>query len=117
MRHIGKTENEIAARTGLAVSTIITYIKRYNELGIMSIYTTEHKGQPSELNNYTEIIIEDFSKNPPSTIEEAIIKIEALTGIKRTETSVTLFLKKTGFQTKKQEAYPQKRTRQNKKNL
>ena len=117
MRYMGKTENEIVARTGLAVSTIVKYIKKYNETGIISIYTTEHKGQPSELNNHTEIIIEDFTKNPPSTIEEAIIRIEALTDIKRTETSVTLFLKKTGFHTKKQEAYQQKRTKQNKKNL
>ena len=55
------------------------------------------KGQPSELNQYGDILKEYFEKNLASSVAEASDAIEKLTGVKRSPTQVREFLKRTGL--------------------
>ncbi|MGH2416489.1 MAG: hypothetical protein ACRDEA_22905, partial [Microcystaceae cyanobacterium] len=57
----------------------------------------DYKGQPSELNQYSDIFKEHFEKNPASSVAEASDVIEKLTGVKRSPTQVREFLKRTGL--------------------
>ncbi len=115
-RALGKTENQIHEITGLAVVTIIRHVKKYNELGLGYLKENNYKGNVSDLDRYSELIISDFNNDCPKTIAEASKRIEKLTGIKRSATSIVGFLKKKDFHTKSQEAYQQKRTKKSKKN-
>jgi transposase len=117
LRAMGKTEKEIVLKTDVSVSTIISYVRDFNENGIKSIYRTKHKGQSSKLNDYAEEIMKDFEETPPKTIAEAAARIHKKTGLVRTYNAVRLFLLKRGFHTKNQEVYQQKQIRKNNKNL
>ena len=86
-----------------------------NELGFDYLKENNYKGNISDREDYSEIIIADFNKDCPKTIDEAAQRIEKLTGIKRGATSITGFLKKKGFHTRSQEVYRQKQTRKIKK--
>jgi uncharacterized protein YneF (UPF0154 family) len=47
------------------------------------------------MEEYRDAIEEELKKNPPETIKEAAAMIEKLSGIKRSDTQVRKFLKKT----------------------
>ncbi|BDA72027.1 hypothetical protein CAL7716_061930 [Calothrix sp. PCC 7716] len=57
----------------------------------------DYKGRPSELNQYSNILIEYLKEHPPSTVAEASDAIEKITGIKRSPTQVRDFLKREGL--------------------
>jgi transposase len=82
LRAIGKTESEIILKTDITVATIVSYVRDFNENGLESIYRTKHKGQPSKLNAYSKEIMEEFERNPPKTIAEAIVRIEKKQGLR-----------------------------------
>jgi transposase len=110
-RAIGKTEEQIREITGLSVTTIVRHIKKYNELGFAYLKENNYKGNTSDLEEFSGLIIADFNEKRPKTIDEAIERIEKLTGVKRSATRVTVFLKKNCLRTKKQEVYRQKQTK------
>ncbi|GMO28986.1 MAG: hypothetical protein Ta2B_09920 [Termitinemataceae bacterium] len=112
----GKTEKQIHELTELSVVTIIRHIKKYNKLGFDYLKENNYKGNTSDLEAYSELIITDFNKQCPATIEEAGKRIEKLVGIKRGAASITVFLKKRGFRTKAQEVFRQKQTKTLKNN-
>jgi transposase len=111
----GKTEKQIQEITELSVVTIIRHIKKYNELGFAYLKENNYKGNISELEALSALILADFNRQCPKTIAEACARIEKLTGIKRSETRITVFLKKKDFHTKKQEVFRQKQTKKNRK--
>ena len=111
----GYTEKEIKDITGLAVSTILTHVKRFKNEGINYIYTTNYRKNKPKLEPYTDIIIEDFKKENPQTIDEAIIKVKELTGVDIKRTTMRTFLKKTNLHIKNQEVSQQKQTKNNNK--
>ena len=94
-RAIGKTEEQIREITKLSVTTIVRHIKKYNELGFAYLQENNYKGNTSDLEAFSDLIIADFTKQCPKTIDEATDRIEKLTGVKRSATRVTVFLKKT----------------------
>ena len=62
----------------------------------------------SELMNHKDTIENYFREHPPSTIAEAIAKIEELTGIKRCPTQIRKFLKSIGMRCLKVGMVPSK---------
>jgi transposase len=84
----------IAELGGVSENTMREYFRLYQEGGVeklkeVTFYRPESKHQAhiTSLEAY-------FRDNPPASIKEAQSEIEALTGIKRSETQVREFLKK-----------------------
>jgi transposase len=88
--------------------TLQKWIHIFNKEGIEGLKKFHHKGQKSKLHGFSESIEEYFRSNPPRSIREACLKIEQLTGLKRTETSVRGFLKSLGMSVRKSGSVPGK---------
>ncbi len=82
-RALGKTERQIHEITELSAVTIIRHVKKYNELGLDYLKETNYKGNVSDLEGYSELIIFGFNNDCPKTIAEASERTEKPTGIKR----------------------------------
>ena len=81
----------------ISKTTLTKYIKQYQSGGVEELKKLDYKGQPSELNQHSDILKEYFEKNPASSVAEASDAIENLTGVKRSPTQVREFMKRTGL--------------------
>jgi len=97
-----------ALRAEKSENTLITYLEDYLEGGIEKLKEINFYRPQSELELHRGTIKEYFEKNPPATINEAIYKIEELTGIKRSHTQVRKFLKSMGMKCLKMGSLPSK---------
>jgi transposase len=98
----------------ISKTTLIVYLKKYQEGGREALKKLGYQGQSSELNQHNITIEEYFRKNPPRTVAEASAMIEELTGIKRSPTQVREFMKKIGMKTRKIGHVPGKATNSDK---
>jgi transposase len=89
--------NEIALIAGVSTRSVFDFIKMYNEGGLDHMTEINHYSPTSKLEEYSDIIQNEFEENPPASIREAKHRIKLLTGIKRSETQVRKFLKKLGM--------------------
>ncbi len=90
----GLSHQQIAKLVGVTQNTIRAYFKMYKAGGIEQLKQVTFYRPKSELQSYTTTLEAHFQANPPATIKEAQSEIEALTGIRRSETQVREFLKK-----------------------
>jgi transposase len=104
----GETHQKIAQLSGIHVNTVTKYLKEYEKGGIEKLKEVNFNKPESELINYKETIEEEMRKNPPASINQASMKIEELTGIKRSPTQVSVFLKKIGMKCRKVGVIPSK---------
>lgn len=105
----------IATLAGLSENTIRDYFQLYRAGGIDKLKKVNFYRPESELVTHATSLEAYFRENPPATIKEAQSEIEALTGIKRSETQVAEFLKKNSIcVAAKSGCSPPKRTRINK---
>jgi len=84
----------IATLAGVTENTMREYFRLYQEGGLDKLKEVNFYRPESDLVAYTGSLEAYFRDNPPATIKEAQSEIEALTGIKRSETQVREFLKK-----------------------
>jgi transposase len=98
----------ICKLAGISENTLISYLEDYQEGGIEKLKEINFYRPQSELESHRGTIKEYFEKNPPATINEAISKIEELTGIKRSHTQVRKFLKSMGMKCLKMGSLPSK---------
>ena len=85
----------IAALVGVSENTIREYFQLFIEGGTEKLKEVDFYRPESNLVKHTTSLEAYFRDNPPATIKEAQSEIETLTGIKRSETQVAEFLKKT----------------------
>lgn len=88
--------------------TVRGVIKMYKEGGIELVTKIGSHHPTSELENHKASIIEEFTKNPPASAKEAAYRIEKMTGIKRSEQRVRIFMKSIGMECRKTAAIPAK---------
>jgi len=100
--------NEIARLTDLSVNTITSYLKLYQQFSLDGLEQINFYQPKSDLVEYTATIKEYFNQNPPSSINEAMGKIEELTGLKRSPTQIRKYLLKIGFKFRKVGVIPAK---------
>ena len=93
----GIKHKDICSLCKISKTTLTLYIKQYQYGGIEELKKLDYKGQPSKLNQYSDIFKEYFEKNPASSVAEASDAIERLTGIKRSPTQVREFLSRSGL--------------------
>jgi len=84
----------IAKLAGVTENTMRDYLELFLEGGIEKLKEVHFYRPESKLVAHASSLEEYFRLNPPATIKEAQSEIEALTGIKRSETQVAEFLKK-----------------------
>lgn len=84
----------IAKLANISENTMRDYFQLYIEGGVEKLKEVNFYRPQSDLVNHISSLEAYFQANPPATIKEAQAEIEALTGVKRSETQVREFLKK-----------------------
>ncbi len=106
LKAIGLPHKQIREICRISKSTLTSYLRRYIKGGIAGLFQLNYKGQPSELNDYSEKVKKDFDDNPPSTLPEAQHRIFELTGLKRSIPQIREFLKRIGLRRLKTGSLP-----------
>ena len=83
LRPQGLSHQEIRRLCLLSKTTLVSYLRQYQQGGIEQLKHLNYKGQPSQLNKHAQTIESYFKEHPPRTVAQAQAKIEELTGIKR----------------------------------
>ena len=64
-KSIGMSHGEILDFCRISGPTLASYLKEFQRGGFEALRKTKWKGQESELNQYIDIIDNDFSRKPP----------------------------------------------------
>jgi transposase len=115
LKGLGYSNEDICRITGVCGNTMRIYFKQYLAGGIEGLKEVNFYRPSSDLSEYSGTIEKYFTENPPSSITEAMAKIEELTGIKRGETQVRKFLKSLNFRYIKACSVPAKALTEEKK--
>jgi transposase len=90
----GLPHGQIAELVGVTENTIRDYFELYQQGGVEKLKELNYHFPESKLNAHITSLEAHFRDNPPASIKEAQSEIEAITGVKRSETQVAEFLKK-----------------------
>ena len=101
---------ELSEITGINRDYIQPTLDGYEEKGIDYIYECSRGKKKSRLDTIESELLEDFAKNPPASIPEAVSRIKRDYGIEITDTPVRYWLRKKGFVISSQNRFLQKRT-------
>ena len=88
---------QICQLAGISGNTLRRYLQDYQAGGIEKLKEINFYRPQSQLEKERATLKAYFHKHPPGTINEAIEKIEELTGIRRSPTQVRKFLKSMGM--------------------
>lgn len=108
MKFLNINHSLIALILNIHINTVTGILKLYNSEGIEGLVNLKYRKNISELDNHVESIEKDFKDNPPMTVKEAMNRIEAITGIKRSLTQVRKFMKRIGMKFRKMGHIPGK---------
>lgn len=97
LKALGYSHQEIGRIVGISQKTLRSYLRMYQEGGIEALKRLNFHQPGSELEQHRDTIEAEFRKNPAKSINEAVDRIEQLTGIRRSPTQVRKFLKKLGI--------------------
>ncbi|MBI3190504.1 IS630 family transposase [archaeon] len=104
----GESHQRIAQLTGLTPNMITRYLKDYQAGGIEKLKEISFYQPTSELVKHQQTLEDYFKAHPPATIKEAMDRIEKITGLKRSEKSITKFFNKLGLKRRKVGMVPSK---------
>lgn len=90
----GLSHEQIEEIVGVSGNTIREYFDLYQQGGIEKLKEINYNKPEGELVKHIGSLETYFRENPPASIKEAQKEIEAITGVKRSETQVREFLKK-----------------------
>lgn len=93
----GVAHQEIAKIMDISGTTLREYFDLYLTGGLAALKELHYQGQPSQLYEHEAEIIAAIETQPPATIKEAQAIIKEVTGLERSLTQVSEFLKKTGL--------------------
>ena len=108
LKNNGLSNKKICKILNIAPNTLTAYIRQFKEGGIEKIKEINFNKPQSELMKYKDLISNDFEENPPSTLKEAMVRIEGLCGLKRSLPQIREFLLNIGLSRKKVAAVPAK---------
>lgn len=89
----GFSNEDVENLTDAHCNSISQWVSVYKQGGMDALVKVNHGNNKTLLENYAASINELFSKEPPRSISEAMIKIKELTGIERSHTRVRAFMK------------------------
>ena len=97
LKTMGYSHQEIGRICRITQPMVRAYLTAYQEKGLAGLLANHHYRPESELEKFVDQIKTDFEKKPPANLNEASVRIEEMTGIKRSPNQVGVFLKKHGF--------------------
>jgi transposase len=86
---------QIAELVDVTENTIRYYFELYQQGGVEKLKEIHYSQPESELKEHIISLEAHFREHPPATIKQAQHEVEVITGIKRSESQVREFLKKT----------------------
>ncbi len=87
----------ICRAAGVSNKTLVTYLHQYEQGGIDKLKELHFYQPVSDMVKHRTTIESYFREHPPASAKEAAAKIAELTGLKRSENQVRVFLKKCGM--------------------
>ena len=90
----GQTQRQAAQLAGVSEATVARHISLFRKHGLDGLRTLSLHKPTSELEEHRSTLENEFRERPPHTISEACARIQELTGVRRGETQVRKFLKK-----------------------
>jgi transposase len=90
----GLPHGQIAELVNISENALRDYFRLYEEGGLEKVKEVHWYRPESELHGHSVSLEAYFREHPPASIKAAQSEIEALTGIRRSETQVRDFLKK-----------------------
>jgi transposase len=104
--HCGLKRQQAANVAAMGRATVERYVAAYRDGGLEGLRRWGVQGPVSDLAAWRDVIREAFEQQPVSTIAEACMRIEHLTGLKRGQTQVRKFLKGLGLKWQRIRAIP-----------
>jgi len=104
----GLKTGQIRTLTGRNVKTIRSHLHHYKDGGIEALKHREPYRPQGVLDEHRPSIEEEFRQRPPASIKEAGERIFQLTGIRRSESRLEVFVKRSGFKYRKPGGIPAK---------
>ena len=102
------SRQQVAQAVHVTEGTVQSYLRAYLDGGVDALYRfNPHPGSVA-VDAHAETLHDTFASNPPHTVQEAVDRIHALTGIKRSPIQVREWLKKHGFSRRKTGQIPAK---------
>ncbi|MCL4520814.1 MAG: winged helix-turn-helix domain-containing protein [Firmicutes bacterium] len=105
---LGYPRHDVARVVGVSEGTVRNYLHAYAAGGLEALRQFNPHPTSAALDAYTDTIRQAFVEQPPHTVQEAVDRIEKVTGIRRSPTAVRTWLKKTGFGFRKTGPIPAK---------
>ena len=90
----GQTQQQAAQLAGVSKATVARHIALFRKHGLDGLRKLDWHTPMSELEGHRVTLENEFRERPPHTIAEACSRIEELTSMRRGETQVRKFLKK-----------------------
>ena len=97
LKAIGYQHQEIGRIVGISQKTLRGYLRMYQAGGIEALKALNFNRPKSALDDHREQLKAEFEIRPAKSINEAVQRIEKLTGIRRSPTQVDKFLKHLGL--------------------
>jgi transposase len=97
----GLSSAEICRLCRICKTTLVTYLRQYQEGGIERLKELGYGGKTSALDEHRDTLKAYFEEHPPRSAKEAQDEIERLTGIQRSPTQIREFLHRIGMTPRK----------------
>jgi transposase len=104
----GLPHQEICKLAGVSSNTLREYLKLFQAGGVEKLMEFNFYAPTSELEHHRFRIEAHFREHPPATLNEAAAKIQELTGLKRSPSSVGKFLNALGMAPRRVGTIPSK---------
>ena len=91
---MGLTRPEVARILRVSEGTVRTYLTDYVDGGLDALRIFNPHPKTAALDAHAATLRNAFAANPPHTVQEAVDRIETLTGVRRSPTQVREWLKK-----------------------
>src|SRR6059058_4598714 len=93
----GLSNEGVGKLTDAHRNSISEWVNLYQQGGIDALLKVNYGTNTSVLEEHATSIVESFTKEPPRSVGEAMLKIQALTGIERSYSRVRAFMKRHKF--------------------
>lgn len=104
----GYSHQDISEYVGLSPNALTATFKKYAAGGLEEVKRMHYVPKSSTLEDHRELLQNHFKDHPPASVKQACSDIEKLTGIKRKEERVRIFLHQLGMKPRKVGGIPAK---------